>query len=98
MNIPDIISKSLCRHCAHKLSRTISTEGLPIYDIEDNIGIAEFVIPEDASDFEQYSCTVLCIDLDHIVLQCSSFDEGRVSYTTASLIYSTEILNMIKVR
>ena len=53
-----------------------------------------FVLPEDASDFEVHSCTILCIDLDHIVLECSRFDEGPTD-NFGGILYNKDIEGLI---
>ena len=59
MDMYNIMSNSLCRHCKNKTKRVISTEGLPIFDEDATSGDdVDFVLPEDASDFEQYACSV----------------------------------------
>jgi hypothetical protein len=94
MYISELISLSLCKNCRHRLSRTISTEGLPIYEEEGSFTGAEFVLPEDASDFEAHACTILCIDLDHIVLECSRFDEAPTN-NFGGILYNKDIEDLI---
>ncbi len=92
MDTTEILNNSLCKNCSHTLSRTISTEGLMIYDIDDGVSDVNFVIPEDATDFEIHSCVILCTDLDHIVLACSKFSEKISNFEIKNkLIYSNDV-------
>lgn len=75
MDIEYILNNSLCKHCDHRVSRVVSTEGLEVeyYDFEETRAVAAEFVEEDLGSFTHEYCTKLCIDLDHIVLDCSKF-------------------------
>lgn len=70
MEMPYLLANSLCRHCKHRVTREISTEGLSImYDDGSEV-------EDDVESFYEESCSVLSKDLDHIVLDCSAFERN----------------------
>lgn len=84
-NLDYLINNSLCKHCTHRVIRDISSEGLYILN--------EFDEPEELSDstmedFIHISCSKLCIDLDHIVLDCNKFvNKERVTCKLKGCIF-----------
>ena len=79
--ITDIIERSLCSNCVHRVQRTISSEGLEIYDEEGEVY-------EEGEEIEliHESCSLLHTELDHIVLKCS----GHTSITSGDTLFFTE--------
>lgn len=85
MDIEYIINSSLCRHCENRVSRVVSVEGLFVqYEDEEC---------EDLENFIHESCLLLCIELDHIVLECSKFKDIGVSNSSSNLLVNPEIIN-----
>ena len=78
MDTTYMLNNSLCKHCDHRVSRVVSLEGLEVeyYDVDEgetDAG-AVYTISEDSLDsFTHEYCTKLCLDLDHIVLDCTKF-------------------------
>ncbi len=88
MDIEYMINSSLCRHCENRVSRVVSVEGLFVqYDDEESDDF------EELENFIHESCLVLCIELDHIVLECNKFKEVEVSNNPSSLLVNPEIIN-----
>ena len=76
MDLNYIMSNSLCKHCNHRATRVVSLEGLEVEYIEDGqvLQSSEDVV-DDFDSFTHEFCVTFCIDLDHIVLDCSKFSE-----------------------
>jgi len=72
MNIINLLEKSKCSTCEHRLSRLLE----PITQ-EDKDYYAEIFDLEDTDDFdlflEQYKCLITGEDLDTIVHECSMY-------------------------
>ena len=75
MDLTYMLNNSLCKHCGHRVSRVVSTEGLEmdIYEVDDSEESTSNVPDEMYDSFTHEYCTKLCIDLDHIVLDCTKF-------------------------
>jgi hypothetical protein len=91
-DIEYLINNSLCKHCTHRVIRDISAEGLTVLN--------EFDEPEDLSDdtmedFIHISCTKLCIDLDHIVLDCNKFLSNEKTCCIKNLFVDSSILDRL---
>ncbi len=84
-----IINSSLCKHCENRVSRVISVEGLYV-QYEDAPSEGDL---SDVEDFIHESCSMLCIDLDHIVLDCNKFKEVEIPNDTKSLIKTSDIID-----
>jgi hypothetical protein len=76
MDLEYILNNSLCKHCDHRVTRVVSTEGLEVefYDDLTVTSSAPETEDDDFSSFTHEYCTKLCIELDHIVLDCSKFN------------------------
>jgi len=74
MNMEYILNNSLCKHCDHRVSRVVSTEGIEVsyYDEDDSVTVTD-TSDEILDSFTHEYCTKLCVDLDHIVLDCTKF-------------------------
>lgn len=96
MELDYLLNNSLCKHCEHRVVRDISSEGLAILNEFDE---PEFTTDDEGQleDFIHISCSKLCIDLDHIVLDCNKFKETKTTKLVVkrTFIKSTAILNMI---
>lgn len=75
MDLTYMLNNSLCKHCDHRVSRVVSTEGLEMdmYDVEESEESTSNAPEEYYDSFTHEYCTKLCIDLDHIVLDCTKF-------------------------
>ena len=66
--VSDIINRSLCKNCTYRVQRIISSEGLELYDDEnDEVGELE------GKELIHEACSILHMELDHIVLKCSAY-------------------------
>ncbi len=70
-----MLNNSLCKHCDHRVSRVVSLEGLDVeyYDVDETEEATSNAPEEGFDSFTHEYCTKLCIDLDHIVLDCTKF-------------------------
>lgn len=94
MEYIDLINNSLCKHCIHRVIRDISSLGLEILQEFEDMEMSDDA--DDMEDFIHISCTKLCIDLDHIVLDCSKFEEvDTTKLSTTTIIKNKEILDII---
>jgi len=69
-----MLNNSLCKHCVHRASRVVSFEGMEVEFVDDD----NFVDntegdSEELNSFTHEFCIMFCIELDHIVLDCSRF-------------------------
>ncbi len=87
MEYTDILNSSLCKHCDHKVIRDISSEGLQVLYDED------YIEDEEVESFIHVSCSKLCIDLDHIVLDCNKFKYIKENNNNESLLKNDDIVN-----
>lgn len=84
------LNRSLCKHCEHKITREISSEGF-VFTQEDG---AE--CDEDLDSFIHDACILLGVDLDHIVLDCSKFVRAKDTYDGKRIfIKSRDILDKV---
>ncbi len=83
------LERSLCKHCAHRVTREVSSEG---FIITDDDGSAQ----EDLESFIHDACAILGIDLDHIVLDCNKFILTNDVYNgNKNFIRDTDILDKV---
>jgi hypothetical protein len=73
MDTTYIMSNSLCKHCYHRVSRVISIEGLEVEYYEGDEQVANSQVSEEFDSFTHEFCSKLCLELDHIVLDCTKF-------------------------
>jgi hypothetical protein len=84
------LERSLCKHCTHRVTREISTEGFLLTDDDGEAC-------EDLESFLHDSCAILGIDLDHIVLECNRFLLTKVNYDgNNNFIRDEDILSKVK--
>jgi len=86
------LDKSLCKHCAHRITREISSEGFIITSEE-----GEDLADEGIDSFIHDACILLGgADLDHIVLECNKFVLTEPVYNGKNnFIRDTDILNKV---
>lgn len=83
------VDRSLCKHCVHKITREISSEGM-ILTTEDGD------VCEDLGSFIHDACILLSIDLDHIVLDCNKFILDNTTYDgNREFITNSDILKKV---
>ncbi len=78
----NFMDKSICKDCKYRVSRIISPEGLDLVDAEGE--------PLDVSDnIEVYSeiCSLLSVDLDHLVLECTAYTS---KYNSANFFFKNK--------
>ena len=84
----DFIANSLCKDCIFRVSRVISTEGLDLVDYDGND------LEDNISELYNELCSKLCIDLDHVVLECSLY---KSKYNIADYFFTNgDIFNLTK--
>lgn len=66
----DFIEASLCKDCVHRVSREIKPLESALEFWEESLGIE---ITNDTI-LETHCCTILSMDLDHIVIKCNKFE------------------------
>ena len=64
-----------CASCLDNFGRVLRPYKIELeyYDVEETRAVAAEFVEEDLGSFTHEYCTKLCIDLDHIVLDCSKF-------------------------
>ena len=69
-----ILNSSLCKHCECRATRVVSMEGLEFVEVDnpEEYPITQKIDMESNSITHNF-CTIFCLDLDHIVLDCSRF-------------------------
>lgn len=83
------LERSLCKHCSHRVTREISTEGFILTDDDGDAC-------DDLDSFIHDACAVLGIDLDHIVLECNKFLLTKDTYNgNKNFIRDNDILNKV---
>lgn len=96
-NIDYLMNSSLCKHCEHRVVRGISSEGLYILNEFDEPEDVVDAVDGDLDDFIHISCSKLCIDLDHIVLDCTKFKSNKKIYKCKSIFVDSDILNTLDI-
>ena len=83
------LERSLCKHCVHRVTREISTEGFIIADDEGNT-------QDDLLSFIHDACAILGTDLDHIVLDCNRFILTNTTFSDKkNVILDNDILDKV---
>jgi hypothetical protein len=65
----------MCKDCSYRVSRIISLEGLELYDQE-----GEVLDMEGECEFIHELCSLLHVELDHIVVDCSGYKSKYNAY------------------